>query len=369
MDDNKLRFGVGVLVIASELPSTEPADPEIETAAHEWVARLTAESNQRFQLQSLMSLDSVTMAMQHRIEVAIHSGANMVISGSPGTGKEHLARSIDRERRPDSPPPVPIYGSFADQSLVQQHFKELSQSANQTRPQSSCLLLLDVDKLNGNAQSELLGFLQLPHVEFQVIATSERSLSELSTDEFNVELAAVLSTITINLKPLCERAGDIPILAQAIIEELNVQRPKQLAGFSPAALRLLEEFNWPQNIDQLKRELIGAAENAKGNKIVLEDLPASLRQASRALEIGHHEEQAIDLNDYLSQIESELIARAMQQAKGNKSKAAKLLGISRPKLLRRLQLIESLKEDEDDSQLFDSSAFTEAEDDDLGDDQ
>lgn len=363
----------GQLVICSE--STFPSPEQIDVSKvvawqtdpqtlHESLASIRSQINQRYQLPALLGLPSMTRPIRKRIDVAIQSKAECIIFGPSGSGREHLARSLDRERRPEGSPAILLHCAVADQQLVQRNIKELLGSSKSDNDKPECLLLLDVDQLSPAAQAELWGFVQLPGFSFQTIATATESIAKLASNgKFQSELAAHLSTVEIELLPLHQRADDIPLIAQSCLEHLNKDRERPLIGFSTAAMKLLQQFNWPDNIDQLIRDIRSAAKRSTGNKVVLEDLPVELRQARLAQEIGTAADFTINLENYLQRIECELILRAMQHAKGNKSKAAKLLNISRPKLLRRLQLLDVANESEsgNDGQV-DSSAFEEADD-------
>ena len=367
----------GILVICStatfETRDEAIADQDIvhtwcvdPLALHEALANVRSGMNARYKLDAVIGLQSTTRSLHKKIDAAIGTTADVLIRGPSGSGREHLARTIDAQRRPDSDPPMPLHCAVADQQLIQQNIKELfSDRFGGRTPTTECLLLIDVDQLSAAAQSELWGFLRLPGFAFQTISTASTSLTELAREgKFHEELADYLATIEIELLPLCQRPGDIPLLAQACLEEVNKTRTRPLSGFSAATMQLLQQFDWPENIDQLHRDVRAAAEVATGAKIVLEDLPAETRQASLAMEIGRADEVVIKLDSYLQMIECELIARAMQHAKGNKSKAAKLLGISRPKLLRRLQLLNVPVDSAGQMQTeqIDSSAFEEAGD-------
>ncbi len=160
------------------------------------------------------------------------------------------------------------------------------------------------------------------------------------------------------------RAEDIPLLAQAILERCNPGRTHQVEGVDQAAAQLLIEFQWPGNLDQLNEVISSACQTTHRNLITPADLPKKFHDCIKAQRIGSLAETEIDLEQYLQQIERELLTRALQQAKGNKTRAAQLLGISRAKFLRRLQFfgieiemeIESAAPDED---LLEPSAFEE----------
>ena len=207
-----------------------------------------------------------------------------------------------------------------------------------------------------------------------MIATSESSLLDLaSEDKFPSGIAHQLTTIEVPLVSLLQRREDIPLMAQAFVEHANRSRQTQLAGFDDASMQLLDEFHWPGNLEQLQQVVMAACEHAAGSKIQVSDLPDSFRHAVQAFQIGELEETKIDLTQWLEQLEMELIQRAVLQAKGNKTRAAKLLSISRSRLIRRVdhfQLSASAGQKdsadtktpaESNDQMIDPSAFEELE--------
>jgi len=294
---------------------------------------------------------------------------DLLIHGPRGTGKEHLARTIHAARdHAEGAELLPVHCSIADQQLIQQNIKDFvagqasSQSVSDPKATGNsstqnCLLLLDVDRLGEAAQTELLGFMQLPDFPVGTIATASQCLIQLAEQgRYSQKLAFHLATMSIQLAPLCDRQADVPLLAQALLERDNFRRDRQLSGFSKNAIELLSEFNWPENIDQLNLTIQSAAEQTTNSQIDVEDLPDQFTGALSAMRIGTAAETSIKLDSYLAGIEKQLVDRALKQAKGNKTKAAKLLGISRPKLLRRVQFFELEPTSPDFSEIIDDPA-------------
>jgi DNA-binding protein Fis len=144
-----------------------------------------------------------------------------------------------------------------------------------------------------------------------------------------------MGTIAIELVPLSHRAEDIPMLAQAMLERPS--RENRVAGFDTTALQMLGEYRWPGNLDQLSWVVTQSGQNLRDRLLGTEDLPEKFHHWLRAQQLSPSAEVSIDLDRYLESIERELILRAMGQAKGNKTQAAKQLGLSRAKLLRRIE--------------------------------
>jgi DNA-binding NtrC family response regulator len=225
------------------------------------------------------------------------------------------------------------------------------------RDRKATLLLIDVDKMDAGSQQEILGYLQLPGLSARMIATSSTKLIDVESD-FDQALASRLSTLTIELPPLAQRREDLPLLAQAILESKNDRQAKQFSGFSRQAIEMICEYDWPGNFGQLASTIEEAAASATGSIIEVADFSETFQHSIKAQRFAAKDETRIQMDDYLLEIESQLIDRAVTQAKGNKTKAAELLGISRAKLLRRLAVFKKANDDSQ-TELVDESVFEE----------
>ena len=169
-----------------------------------------------------------------------------------------------------------------------------------------------------------------------------------------------ISTLQIELVSLAQRKEDLPLLAQQILESHNHNQTKQLSRFSEQAMEAICECDWPNNFDQLSATIQAATESASGSIIELSDFPDAFHQRINAQQSVKKPDESIDLDAYLLDIEKRLVERALDRSKGNKTAAASLLGISRAKLLRRLQQFNLTDAASDDDQLLDESVFEEA---------
>jgi DNA-binding NtrC family response regulator len=209
-------------------------------------------------------------------------------------------------------------------------------------PRVPTLLLLEVDQLPLDAQGELAGFLALPGFELQAIATAQEPLFPLAErGGFRVDLAYALSTLVIDMPALLARPEDIPLLCQCFVERFNAQGGRQLGGFTSEALDLLSGYTWPENIDELADVVAHACQAADAPLVDCRHLPDKIRWAQQVVAHPRRDEDPIVLDQFLEEVEKELIARAMKRAKGNKTKAAKLLGITRARFHRRLEHFDS----------------------------
>ncbi|MGC3966849.1 MAG: helix-turn-helix domain-containing protein [Pirellulales bacterium] len=198
-------------------------------------------------------------------------------------------------------------------------------------------MLTDVDRMPPDAQTELAGFLKLVELPLRIITTSRTALERLAeSGGFRADLAAWLSVLVIEVPPLASRPEDVAPLAQHFVEELNTAGPRQIAGFTSEALDCLAAYAWPGDVAELADVVRAAYGRADGPHITAEALPTRLVYAADARRHAPIEPETIDLDRFLGEIERELIERAVAASKGNKTTAARLLGLSRPRLYRRM---------------------------------
>ena len=296
----------------------------------------------RYRFETLIGQTPLMQMVRQQAALAAESVVPVLIVGPPGSGRETLGNAIHFGRDGELSGgliPVDCHALPPEliDSTVRAFYRRYAKSDRQKR---HTLLLNNADLLEPE-QAELV---------FSVIANNPGNMRIIGTSPFeptawqnHPELPYRLATIKINLPPLVERRDDIPMLAQWFLEQQNAARKTKndaptvsRSGFSSNAIDLLAQYHWPGNLDELIRVVRESHANAKGPLVRSGDLPARLRQSADALAATPTEEP-IDLEQHLHAVELELIGRALQTAKGNKAKAARLLGMTRPRLYRRLE--------------------------------
>jgi two-component system response regulator HydG len=334
----------GLLIIvgaAAELEKQHDATEASPADLHQQLQLLRGELGRRYHIGHLIGQSPPMRRVREQVRAASQIGGRVLVVGPEGSGRELVARIIHYGPRGGGAgfgPLVPVDGALMDAELMQSTLTAFLKRQSEWRGERPpAILLKDADRLPADAQQELAGFLRLPGVELPLIATARRPLARLAKREkFRQDLAYSLSPLTIELPPLREREGDLPLLAQFFLEEFNTRGGKQLTGFAPEAVDLLLAYSWPKNVDELAETILRVCQHAAGPLVQVVDLPPRIHHAAEKEARPATEPEQIELDAYLATIETELLRRAMAQSRGNKTKAAELLGIHRARLIRRL---------------------------------
>jgi transcriptional regulator with PAS, ATPase and Fis domain len=339
-----LEGETGVMVILGNpgelksVPETSSTG-DCEATFHQQLS-ITREAWARdYKLDRLIGVSPLMRRVQQQVRLAIEQPTHVVITGPAGSGREHVARTIhlNHTSKPSSLFPIscPLITPESMQSTVATFVKHCQLEDTLDR---SSLMLLDIDQLSLDSQHELTGFFAIPSFRMLTIATSHQCLLTMAEEgTFNKRLALALSTLVIDLPPLSDRGEDIGLLAQAILEDFNAEGNHQLGGFSQQAMDLLLAHTWNDQVDELVEVVRSGCQHAESHVVQATDLPNYLHQTILAESRHPKVTQEIDLDGFLANVESELIERALVESRGNKTKAAQLLGITRARLHRRLQ--------------------------------
>ncbi len=332
----------GVLALLSDKSASPDAgvtaDSDEATRLHESVRRFRQTMRGAFRLERLAG-DSAAMArVRAQVRLAAASTAPVLIVGPLGSGRQHVARTIHASGESSSGVFAPIACDVLPPDMLRSTVAALNDRCRLAKHDPpATLLLADVDALPAELHHEFAKWLAAEPKNLRVLATAREPLTEIAgRGSFRADLAELLSTLVIALPPLASRRKDIPLLAQMLLEDVNGQSARQLRGFSPEALDRLVQYHWPGEIDELLKVVRESCETAEGYEVTCDDLPKRLKLAAEAARFPRKAAEPIELEKFLTNIESELIERALRQAKGNKTQAAKLLGLNRPRLYRRM---------------------------------
>jgi len=333
---------LGVLVVVRDQPSAPSSAPEHDATSppelHQRLRAVLQESFGRVPLNQIVGQSPAVAQVREQVQLARGVDARVLVVGPPGSGREYIARAIHYRDAP-SPPLAPLACNLLDAELLESTITSFVASCAELQiERPAALLLLEVDQLPPDAQKTLAGILSIKELGVRTVATARRSLTDLAAhDRFRTDLACALSTLVIHVPPLADRLADVPLLAQFFLERCNAGGGKQLSGFTAEALDQLAAYPWPENVDELAEAVQAAHAAAAGPLVQPGDLPEKLRVTAAADAHPPRADDTIVLPQFLAEIEKELLQRALRRTKGNKAKAARLLGLSRNRLLGRLK--------------------------------
>ena len=299
--------------------------------------------------ENILGASQEAAVILHRAGIAAKHHVPVLITGERGTGRKRLAEAISRAGSTANAPLEVIkcitldYEEFDREFLGTEHADGILKKVNE-----GALILDEIDKCCLKVQLQLLRTLKnykghcefkpvgkdkAEHSRFKIIATSTCNLLELvNKNEFLAELYYMLATISLETIPLRDRTQDIPLLAHHFLDGLNKQHKAENADYiyktlSPEATKSLIRHLWPGNVSELHIVLWQAFIFSNGTIIEKNDLPIITGGKStiqlRKIPLG----TGFDLKKEVAELQRDYIRRAIKQADGKKSEAAKLLGL------------------------------------------
>jgi DNA-binding NtrC family response regulator len=273
--------------------------------------------------------------------------ATVLIEGETGTGKELIARMIHRNSKRAAQPFVPVdCGAIAPSLLESELFGTLKGAytgADRDRmgvfesAANGTVFLDEIGDIDLGFQLKLLRFMQereirplgssrSKKVDVRVIAATNKDVQKMVDEgKFREDLWYRLNVVRLTLPPLCERANDIPLLVHYFLKRYN-ERYKLSTVLTDSGLKAMEEYSWPGNVRQLQHMMERLTILAGAGRI--DD--AAVRYAIEQMDSRDH------ASDTLADTEADQIRRVITATNGNKSRAAKILGIERKTLYRKL---------------------------------
>ena len=297
------------------------------------------------------------------IERVSSTDTTVLICGESGTGKELIARAIHRNSPRASKPFVAVNCATLTEPLLESelfgHEKgaftgAIAQKKGKFEVADQGTLFLDeVAELAPSLQAKLLRVLQEREIErvggtrpipinVRVIAATNKDLKEgVKTGSFRTDLLYRLNVVTLTVPPLREHPEDIPLLANYFSAKYSSKFHRKIRGFSPDVRSYLIQYNWPGNARELENAVEHAIVLGSTEIILPEDLPDSILEMETPYPVSSGK-----YHDVLKETKKQLILKAVEQARGNYTEAAKLLGVHANylhRLIRNLNLKPLLK--------------------------
>ena len=324
-------------------------------------ARLRTQLAGQSALARLIGSSEAMAQVRERIEQAAPTPATVLIQGPSGTGKELVARAIHALSPRAQGPFVAVHCAALAPSLLESelfgHVKGAFTGANEERKgrfelaDGGTLFLDEISEIDLATQVKLLRVLETRTVEpvgsaearpvnIRLVAATNRNLRAwVDAGKFREDLYFRLNVIDVTLPPLSARGGDLAQLCDAFVREFNPLLGRSILGVDAGAMALLERYAWPGNVRELRNTIERMMVLAKGDRLTAEDVPENIRE-NRAPAAAPEALPAAALPPSPAPAvpaEAELIRRALAEHKGNRTAAAKALGIPLRTLYRRLK--------------------------------
>ncbi len=314
----------------------------------------------RYEFKNIVGRSKAMQEVLATVERVAPSNATVLLGGESGVGKDLIARAIHEHSRRAAGPFVKINCTAIPENLLESELfgyeKGAFTGAVSSKPgkfelgNEGTVFLDEIGDVPPSIQVKLLRILQereferlggtkTHKVDVRVVAATNRNLRDaLEEGTFREDLYYRLNVVPISIPPLREHKEDIPYLVDFFIARDAREAGKTIAGITPAALRLLVDFHWPGNIRELENIIARAAVLSSGPKIDVADIHLDV-SAPKAADASASGPPFPPPGTSLEQFEDEIIKEALRRAGGNKSQAARLLGLSRNALRYRLSKI------------------------------
>jgi transcriptional regulator with PAS, ATPase and Fis domain len=308
--------------------------------------------------RSLLGRSPAMEAVIRTAQIAAVTDVHILIEGETGTGKELLANEIQASSMRAEQAFITVNCAALPLELVESllfgHEQGAFTGAHERREgyiqkaHGGTLFLDEIGELPLAIQAKLLRFIEhgeiqrlgtadIEFVDVRIIAATNRNLMKLvDSGEFRQDLFYRLNIVPMQLPPLRDRKRDIPELVKHFLQVAAERNQADLARLTQDALDLLKRYHWPGNIRELRNVCEHVSALMPGGKITADKLPPDLKERkSRPGSSTGFELPEEGLN--MESLEIDLLQQALEYANGNKSEAARLLGLSRDAFLYRLK--------------------------------
>jgi DNA-binding NtrC family response regulator len=316
--------------------------------------RLKEELGRKYQWDNIVGRSTAMQQIFGTILRVAPTRATVLLAGESGVGKDLIARCIHFHSPRKDRPFVKINCTALPENLMESELfgyekgaftgAAVSKPGKFEQADTGTVMLDEIGDVPNNIQVKLLRVLQereferlgsnkTQHIDVRVVAATNRDLrAALEDGTFREDLYYRLNVVPIEIPPLRERREDIPYLANHFVEKLAPEMGGRVSGITDAAIDKLLQYSWPGNVRELENVIERSIVMALREKLDTADirLDMNLRPRQTAGEPGLPEGMSLD------QFEQDLIKNALKKADGNKSQAARLLGLTRNALRYRL---------------------------------
>jgi DNA-binding NtrC family response regulator len=321
------------------------------------VARLHERLDQKFGFEAIVGNSPQLQQVVNQVKLFAPSKATVLIEGESGTGKELIVQAIHQASPRSRGPFIVVHCAALSETLLESelfgHERGSFTGATERRigrfesADGGTLFLDEISEISPATQVKLLRFLETKAIErvggsksieldVRLVAATNLNLEkQVRAGKFREDLFFRLNVVRVVLPPLRERTGDIPLLLAHYLKQFSEENGMPLLTLEPGALRTLEAYPWPGNIRELRNFCENAVVLRRGGSLSEFDLDPKFRGP---FVVGEGEPRGTPRPESFSVEENEkhLLREALIKARGNRTRAAELMGISRRTLHRKL---------------------------------
>jgi DNA-binding NtrC family response regulator len=315
---------------------------------------LREQLDHKFGMEQIIGQSPAMQQVFEIIQQVAPTRATALVTGETGTGKELVAHAIHNLSPRKKAPFIAVHAAALPSSLLESelfgHEKGAFTGAVERRigrfelADGGTLFLDEIGELEPQIQVKLLRVLEerafervggnkTIEVDVRLIAATNKDLKkQVAEGKFRDDLFYRLSVVAIGLPPLRERRDDIPLLVTAFLRQCGEENGKNVAELTPDAMNVLLAYDWPGNVRELRNAIEQMVVLARAEKLTLRDVPAAIRGGADLTKIA-----VVRSGMTVEEAEKELIVQALKELKGNRTKAAEKIGMSRRTLHRKLK--------------------------------
>ena len=320
--------------------------------AEQTISRLQKRVDHKFGLDNIIGNSPAMEEVFETVRQVAPSRATVLIQGESGTGKELIAQALHQLSPRTANPFVAVHCAALPDTLIESelfgHEKGAFTDAHERKvgrfesADAGTLFLDEIGEIDSATQVKILRALEERQIErvggkgpididVRLVAATNRDLRRMMEGgDFREDLFFRLNVVRIDLPPLRDRPGDIPLLVQHFLQIYAQENGKPIEGISGEAMEAMSKYSWPGNVRELRNMVERMVVLARSNRLGLRDVPRELKEEPVA---GPRlSQRAVSMEDAKKQ----MVIDALEACGGNRTKAAERLGISRRTLHRKL---------------------------------
>lgn len=309
----------------------------------------------RYSFHKMIGKSPLMQRIYQLIEMVCDTSSNVLITGESGTGKELVAKAIHYNGTRKNKPFMAVNCAAIPENLLESElfgYRKGAFTDAKTDKEGlvvgaagGTLFLDEVTEMPPSLQAKILRVIEEREVrplggtasyptDVRIISTSNRDIqSRIEDGLFRSDLYYRLRVIDIDLPPLRGRKEDIPLLVRHFLNKFNKDLKKKVAHVSTGAMKIFMDYSWPGNVRELENVIQRAVTLSRDETIIPDDLPALMTRTNGTSFLDPTPGKARTLED----LEKEYIREVLAEVKGNRSRAAEMLGIDRKTLYRKLK--------------------------------